>query len=121
MTRDLRDQGWQVSVNTVAARMSELGLVARMRRLSRSPARQGRGPATPDLARRQFNAVAADVLWCGDVTEIITAEGRLYLATVEDLFSRRLLGYAMGEHHDVALPSSRCRWPRPCETGTSTG
>ncbi|MFI7537478.1 hypothetical protein [Streptosporangium sp. NPDC049376] len=38
-------------------------------------------------------------LWCGDVTD----EEKLYLATVEDLFSRRLLGYAMGEHHDAAL------------------
>ncbi len=52
---------------------------------------------------RQFNTVAADVLWCGDLTEIGTGEGKLYLATVEDLFSRRLLGYAMGTHHDAAL------------------
>ncbi|TMR07820.1 DDE-type integrase/transposase/recombinase, partial [Nonomuraea zeae] len=44
-----------------------------------------------------------DVLWCGDVTQIDTDEGKLYLATVEDLFSRRLLGYAMSEHHDAAL------------------
>lgn len=92
-----------MSVNTVAARMSELGLVARVRRLPRSLTRQGSRPAAPDLVHRQFDAVAADVLWCGDVTEIVTDEGKLYLATVEDLFSRRLLGYAMGEHHDAAL------------------
>ncbi|MER7209861.1 IS3 family transposase [Streptosporangium sp. NPDC000239] len=103
ITRDLREHGWQVSVNTVAARMSELGLVARMRRLPRSLTRQGRRLAAPDLVHRQFNAVAADVLWCGDVTEIVTDEGKLYLATVEDLFSRRLLGYAMSAHHDAAL------------------
>ena len=43
------------------------------------------------------------MLWCGDLTEIDTDEGKLYLATVLDLFSRRLLGYAMSEHHDAAL------------------
>jgi transposase InsO family protein len=37
------------------------------------------------------------------MTEIVTSEGKLYLATVIDLFSRRLLGYAMGERHDAEL------------------
>ena len=37
------------------------------------------------------------------MTEIVTAEGKLCLATVIDLFSRRLLGYAMGAHHDADL------------------
>lgn len=103
ITRDLHEKGWRVSANTVAARMAELGLVARVRGKSRSLTRQGRRPAAPDLVGRQFSAVAPDVLWCGDVTEILTDEGKLYLATVEDLFSRRLLGYAMSEHHDAAL------------------
>ncbi|MEV6865011.1 IS3 family transposase [Streptosporangium subroseum] len=103
IARDLREERWRISVNTVAARMAELGLVARVRRKPRSLTRQGRRPAAPDLVHRQFTAVAPDVLWCGDVTEIITDEGKLYLATVEDLFSRRLLGYAMSEHHDAAL------------------
>jgi transposase InsO family protein len=53
--------------------------------------------------RRKFTAVAPNVLWCGDLTEVDTGEGKLYLATVLDLFSRRLLGYAMSEHHDAAL------------------
>lgn len=34
---------------------------------------------------------------------VVTDEGRLYLATIEELFSRRLLGYAMSQHHDAAL------------------
>ncbi|WP_411153477.1 DDE-type integrase/transposase/recombinase [Streptomyces sp. A30] len=37
------------------------------------------------------------------MTEIVTSEGKLYLATVIDLFSRRLLGYAMGARHDAEL------------------
>ncbi|MEW9534256.1 IS3 family transposase [Microbispora sp. NPDC049125] len=92
ITRDLHEAGWRVSENTVAARMAELGLAGRKPRKPRSLTRQGKRPAAPDLVRRKFTAVAPDVLWCGDVTQIDTDEGRLYLATVEDLFSRRLLG-----------------------------
>lgn len=60
----------------------------------------------PDLVHRRSSAVAVDVFWCGDVTEIATDEGRLCPAAVEDLedpFSRRLLGHAMSAHHDAAL------------------
>jgi transposase InsO family protein len=53
--------------------------------------------------RRNANAVAPDVLWVGGVTQIDTDEGPLYLATVEDMFARRLLGFAMSEHHDADL------------------
>ncbi|WP_344957613.1 IS3 family transposase [Actinomadura miaoliensis] len=103
ITDDLRAAGWKVSVNTVAARMAEHGLAGRPPKRRRSLTRQGRRPAAPDLVRRKFTAVAPDVLWCGDVTQIETDEGPLYLATVEDLFSRRILGHAMSEHHDAAL------------------
>ncbi|MEV2273409.1 IS3 family transposase [Nonomuraea africana] len=103
ITRDLHEAGWRISENTVARRMAELGLAGRAPKKRRSLTRQGRRPAATDLVRRTFTAVALDVLWCGDVTEIVTDEGTLYLATVEDLFSRRMLGYAMSEHHDAAL------------------
>jgi transposase InsO family protein len=43
------------------------------------------------------------VVWCGDLTEIVTDEGKLYLATVLDLYSRRMLAYAMSERHDADL------------------
>ncbi|PWI08844.1 hypothetical protein DIZ27_20585 [Streptomyces sp. NWU339] len=52
---------------------------------------------------RRFEAVAPNVLRVGDMTEIETGEGKRYLATVLDLFSRRLLGCAMGAHHDAGL------------------
>ena len=103
IARDLRDGGWTVSTNTVAARMVELGLAGRAPKRRRSLTRQGRRPAAPDLVCRKFTAVAPDVLWVGDVTQIDTDEGPLYLATTEDLFSRRLLGHAMSAHHDAAL------------------
>jgi putative transposase len=96
--------GWQVSVNTVAKLMAELGLAGRpLPRRRRSLTRQGKRAAAPDLVQRRFTAPAPDVLWCGDLTQIVTDEGKLYLATVLDLFSRRMLGYARSEHHDAAL------------------
>ncbi|MDJ0346761.1 DDE-type integrase/transposase/recombinase [Streptomyces sp. H10-C2] len=103
-TLDLWAEGWQVSVNTVAEVMADLGLQGRKPpRRRRSLTRPGKRRAAPDLVHRRFDAVAPDVLWAGDVTEIETGEGKLCLATVLDLFSRRLLGYAMGTHHDAAL------------------
>ncbi|WP_220449957.1 IS3 family transposase [Nonomuraea longispora] len=103
IAQDLRAEGWKLSENTVAKRMAELGLAGRGPKKPRPLTRQGKRPAAPDLVRRKFTAIAADVLWVGDVTMIRTDEGPLYLASVEDLFSRRLLGYAMSEHHDAAL------------------
>jgi putative transposase len=103
ITLDLRAEGWQVSVNTVARLMADLGLAGRVRRRRHSLTRQGRRPVARDLVRRHFDAVAPDVLWCGDMTEIDTGEGKIYLATVIDMFSRRMLGYAIGEHHDAGL------------------
>ncbi|MGI5490456.1 IS3 family transposase [Microtetraspora malaysiensis] len=76
---------------------------ARRRRGRRKLTRQGKRRAAPDLVGRTFTAVAPDVLWVGDGTMIDTDEGPLYLATVADLFSRRLPGYAMSEHHNAAL------------------
>ncbi|GAU71674.1 putative transposase [Streptomyces sp. NBRC 110611] len=100
---ELRERGWRVSKNTVAKVMAELGLAGRVKRRRRSLTRQGRWPVAPDLVRRKFSAPAPDVAWCGDMTEIITDEGKLYLATVIDLHSRRLFGYAMDAHHDTEL------------------
>jgi putative transposase len=103
VTQDLWAAGIQVSENTVAKLMAELGLAGRKPRRRRQLTKPGKRPAAPDLVRRKFTAVAPNLLWCGDLTEVDTDEGKLYLATVLDLFSRRLLGYAMSEHHDAAL------------------
>lgn len=105
---ELRDQGWVVSEKTVAASMARQGLVARpgprRRRCLTRPDK--RAEPIMDLIRRHFGADAIDVKWCGDLTEIPTGEGKLYLATVEDLASRRLPGFALGEHHDAELAAN---------------
>ena len=102
---DLVAAGWKVSINTVAASMARQGLQGR------SPKRKRRcltrpdkaAEPIPDLVKRDFRAERIDQRWCGDLTEVPTDEGKLYLATVLDLASRRLPGFAMSEHHDSAL------------------
>jgi transposase InsO family protein len=104
ITADLRDAGWRVSENTVAALMREQDLAARRKRRRRSTTRPGKGRwRAPDLVKRDFPATQINTKWYGDGTEIPTGEGKLYLASVLDMASRRVLGFALGEHHDAQL------------------
>jgi transposase InsO family protein len=102
---DLVEAGWRVSKNTVADSMARQGLQGRSpTRRRRSLTRPDKAAAPiPDLVRRDFRAEQVDQRWCGDLTEVPTDEGKLYLATVLDLASRRLPGFALSEHHDSAL------------------
>ncbi len=52
----------------------------------------------PDLVRREFTAPAPDRLWVADITYVPTWMGFLYLAVVLDVYSRRIVGWAMAEH-----------------------
>lgn len=62
-----------------------------------------RNPPMPDLVGRRFAPAAPDVVWCGDITYVATGEGWLYVASVLDLGSRRLLGYSMADHMRTEL------------------
>jgi putative transposase len=107
ITADLREAGWRVSKNTVAAVMREQGLAARRKKRRRATTRPGKGRwRAPDLVKRDFGAQQVNRKWYGDGTEIPTSQGKLYLASVMDMASRRVLGFALGEHHDVQLAYS---------------
>jgi putative transposase len=104
ITAELRAAGWQVSTNTVAKIMAEQRLVARRKRGRRGSTRPGKGRwRAPDLIGRRFAATRVNRKWYGDGTEIVTDEGKLYLDTVLDMASRRIVGFALGEHHDAKL------------------
>ena len=103
ITADLRDAGWRVSENTVAKLMAEQGLAARAKRRRKATTRPGRGRwRAPDLVKRQFPATRLNCKWYGDGTEIGTGEGKLYLISVMDAASRRILGFTLSGHHDAA-------------------
>jgi len=104
ITADLREAGWRVSKNTVAKIMREQDLVARRRRRGKNTTRPGRGRwRAPDLIGRRFTAGQLNRKWYGDGTEIVTDEGKLHLASVLDMGSRRIVGFALSEHHDAEL------------------
>lgn len=99
--RDLLQAGWQVGENTVAESMARQGLVGRKPKRRHGLTKQDKHAAAfPDLLHRDFTAPAPNLKWCGDITEIPTGEGKLYLASVIDLYSRRLLACPMSEHPD---------------------
>ena len=101
---DLVEAGWTVSVNTVADSMRRQGLQGRKPKRRKGTTEQDKtAPKFPDRLERDFTAPEANVKWCGDMTEIPTDEGKLYLATVLDLFSRKLLASPTAEHPDAEL------------------
>jgi putative transposase len=103
ITADLREAGWRVSKNTVAKIMAEQRLIARRTR-RRGGTRPGKGRwRAPDLVGRRFAAAAVNRKWYADGTEVVTDEGKLFLDSVLDMASRRIVGFALGEHHDAEL------------------
>jgi transposase InsO family protein len=103
---ELRAHGRRVSRKRVARLMQGMGLSARRKRRCRRTTDSAHTfSVAPNLLGRDFTATALDRVWLADITYIWTAEGWLYLAVVLDLFSRRVVGWAMAEHlgHDLAL------------------
>src|SRR4029450_2415100 len=85
----------------IARLMRATGLHGRApRRFTRTTIPDPQAAARADLIRRDFtvNAAAVNRRWCGDITYIWTWEGWLYLATVIDIASRRVVGFALAEH-----------------------
>jgi putative transposase len=104
ITADLVEEGWRVSVNTIAKIMAEQGLQARPKRRRRGTTRPGKGRwRADDLVKRQFAADGVNQKWFGDGTEIVTDEGKLYLDSVLDVRSRRIVGFGLSAHHDADL------------------
>jgi len=101
---ELRATGHHVSRKRVARLMRQEGLRARRRRkfLSTTDSRHHH-PAAPNLLDRQFNPPRPNTAWASDATFIPTREGWLLLAVIIDLFSRRIVGWAMGAVLDKKL------------------
>jgi putative transposase len=101
----LRREGIRTSRKRVERLMREAGLQgAFMRKRRRSSTR--RDPAAtpaPDLVHRQFTAPAPNRLWVADISRIPTGEGPLWLASVRDAFSRRIVGWKASDRADTEL------------------
>jgi putative transposase len=97
-------RGLPCCVNTVARRMPEHGIAAKTKRKFRctTDSNQGR-PVAENVLDRRFKPEAPNQAWTADITSVATGEGWLYLAAVEDLYSRRIVGWSMGSRIDSRL------------------
>jgi len=96
---ELKDEGVAVGHNRIARLMREAGLVGASRRKGCWTTRRNKdAQPAPDLVRREFVAEAPDRLWVADITYIPTWTGFLFLSVVLDVFSRRIVGWAMANH-----------------------
>lgn len=95
----LRALGRKCSRNRVARLMKKHGLQAKHKRSFRRTTQSNHSyPIAPNRLARDFSATMPNQKWASDITYIATAEGWLYLAVIIDLYSRRVVGWAMDTH-----------------------
>jgi len=108
--RALRKRGVRVGKNRVARLMREQSLIARRKRRFRvTTASDHSLPIAPNLLEQKFTASAPDRIWVGDMTYVWTREGWMYLAVLVDVFSRRVVGWAMRPYLTRDLPMEALR------------
>jgi transposase InsO family protein len=102
---ELVARGHGCCVNTVARLMREAGIAARTAKKFRCTTTDSGHdlPVAENLLDRQFDPAAPNEAWVADITYIPTREGWLYLAAVEDLYSRRVVGWALAGHLESRL------------------
>lgn len=102
--RALAKRGIRVGKKRVERLMRDHGIVARQkRRFRRTTDSNHASPIAPNVVQREFVPKGLNRVWAGDVTYIATDEGWAYLAVLLDLYSRRVVGWAMSETNDTAL------------------
>lgn len=98
----LRRDGTAVSKKTVEASMARQGLCARPKHKKGLTSPDSSHTAPTDLLGRDFSATGINQKWCGDFKQVPTAQGPVFLATVEDLYSRRMVGFATSDYYPTA-------------------
>jgi putative transposase len=102
--RELRARGVRVGRKRVERLMRKNGIQGRQkRRFRRTTDSSHAQPIAPNILGRQFNPKAPNEAWATDVTYIATGQGWLYLAILLDLFSRRVVGWAVRDTNDRTL------------------
>jgi putative transposase len=104
----LRSQGRGISRGRIERLMRRHGIRAIMAPPRRARTTDSRHalPIAPNLLARDFAAAAPNRIWLADITYVPTGEGWLYLAAIMDLFSRKIVGWAMRDHLRTELASS---------------
>ena len=101
---ELAQSGMGVGRKRVARLMAAAGIQGVTRRKwVRTTIRDPRARPAPDLVERRFRADRPNTVWVADITEISTWEGSLFLAAVQDVWSRRIVGWAIANHMRTEL------------------
>ncbi|MDX2055223.1 MAG: IS3 family transposase [Polyangiaceae bacterium] len=101
---ELSARGVNVSRKRIARLMKEAGLAAKSRKKFKHTTDSAHdNPISPNLLEQQFEVAEPNEVWTGDITYLWTQEGWLYLAVVIDLFSRRVVGWALSERMTASL------------------
>lgn len=101
---ELVTRGMRVSPKRVWRLMRAAGLRGRHPRAWKKTTLAGQRVVDgPDLIGQDFRAAAADTRWCGDITYVRTVDGWVYTATVIDMYSRKVVGYAVADHLRTSL------------------
>ncbi len=117
--RELVAQGHTVGRGRVARLMHANDLRGKRKRRFRTTTQSNHShPVAPNVLQRQFSVEQPGTAWVGDITYVWTMEGWLYLAVILDLYSRRVVGWAMGKRIDQALTLRAMRMAvHACEPG----
>lgn len=111
----LRDQGIRCGKKRVERLMHEMGICARYKRKFKVTTNSKHNySVAQNLLNRKFQVDASNKVWVADITYIRTWEGWLYLATVMDLFSRKIVGWAMSETMSAELAVSALKMAIQC-------
>jgi len=119
ITQTLRQQGWKVGENRVAKRMRQMGLRSIIRRKFRATTNSKHPfPVAPNRLRRNFTVSRPHAVWVSDLTYLRVRNGWLYLVIFLDLYSRKVVGWAVSDSLDhtfvlKALRQACARRPPP--------
>jgi putative transposase len=122
MTMELRARGFVVNKKRVVRLMrvnNMVGVHKPTKKRTTIPSEDN--PPIPDLVKRQFQPGIPDKIWVSDITYIATGQSWLYLATVIDLGSRKVLGYSMANHMRTDLVSDALKMAIAARGGVVAG
>lgn len=121
MSGQLRDDGHDVGRYRARTLMKKAGVfVKRRKKFKKTTDSNHRYPVAPNLLNRQFDVERPDAVWCADITYLWTVQGWLYLAVVLDLYSRKIIGWAMSNRLTAPLVKdalSMAYWRRKPDKG----
>jgi transposase InsO family protein len=104
MSRQLREDGYDVGRCRARSLMKKAGVVVKYpKKFKRTTDSKHKLPVAPNLLDRKFSIDRPNAVWCADITYLWTVQGWLYLAVIIDLYSRKVVGWAIDSRMKTAL------------------